>query len=391
MLPVTVPPHASIVVVGAGVAGTSIAYHLAKRGQTDVVVLDARRIGSGSTSKAAGGIRQQFSTEVNIRLSLLSLAFWHRFDEEMGSPIDFHQIGYLFLARDEDELATLRKNVELQNRFGVPSRIISPREVSELVPHLRVDDLVGASYCATDGYAGPYEATMAFAREAKRRGARIFEETPVTAIEVNDGRVQAVQTPVGRIVTPVVVNAAGAYAGKVGELVGVHVPVQPIRRHIFVSAPFPTIDYVMPLTVDMAGNFYFRREGPCILIGGGEDEELRGFDDSVDWNCFAEVARKVTVRLPILEQATFPRAWAGLREVTPDQHALLGPVSGLEGFYCACGFSGHGFMHAPATGQLMAELLLDGRTSLDISRLDPSRFAAPPEASFYSGKFLSGE
>lgn len=367
---------ADIVIIGGGVVGTSIAYHLARRGAgRGVVLLERDCLGAGSTSRAVGGIRSQFSTEINIRLSLESVRFWRRFEEEMGLPLDYREDGYLFLAQTEAEREQFCRNVALQNALGVPAQLLEPEEVERLVPGLRTDDLTGAAYNASDGRAGPHEATQAFARRAREGGVQILEGVTVTGIDVRGGRVRGVATSAGPWQTPVVVNAAGPWAAAVGRLAGVEIPVQPFRREIFVSEPFAELPARFPLIIDLHVGWYCAREGAGILMSGAKDRHP-SYDTHVDRTGFAQIAAVATHRLPVLERARFgKKAWAGLYDVSPDDHAILGPVPELEGFYLAVGFSGHGFQHSPATGRLIAELILDGYTTgIDIAQLSIMRF-----------------
>jgi sarcosine oxidase subunit beta len=367
---------ARILIIGGGVVGSSIAYHLAKRGAGgDVVLLEKNRVASGTTAAAVGGIRSQFSTEINIQFSLESVAFWRRWDEEIGLPADYREDGYLFLAQTESEAETFRRNVALQNRMGVPSRLISREEAQSLVPGMFVDDLTAIAYSDRDGRASPHEATTAYAKRAREGGVRIREGVEVTAIDTEGGRVRAVETSAGRIETPVVVNAAGPWSGLVGGMAGVDVPVKPYRREIFVSEPFDELPRHFPNVIDLHVGWYFWREGAGILMAGMKDDHS-SFQTHVNWDGLAHVAEFATHRHPALERAQFgKRAYAGLYDVSPDDHAILGPTE-VEGFYVATGFSGHGFQHSPATGRLMAELLLDGKTTgIDISPLGIGRFA----------------
>jgi sarcosine oxidase subunit beta len=367
---------AGILIIGGGVVGSSIAYHLAKRGAGgDVVLLEKNRVASGTTAAAVGGIRSQFSTEINIQFSLESVAFWRRWDEEIGLPADYREDGYLFLAQTEGEAETFRGNIALQNRMGVPSRLISREEAQSLVPGMFVDDLTAIAYSDRDGRASPHEATTAYAKRAREGGVRIREGVEVTAIDTKGGRVRAVETSAGRIETPVVVNAAGPWSGLVGGMAGVDVPVKPYRREIFVSEPFEELPRHFPNVIDLHVGWYFWREGAGILMAGMKDDHS-SFQTHVNWDGLAHVAAFATHRHPALERAHFgKRAYAGLYDVSPDDHAILGPTE-VEGFYVATGFSGHGFQHSPATGRLMAELLLTGRTTgIDISPLGIGRFA----------------
>jgi sarcosine oxidase subunit beta len=366
---------AEIVIVGGGAVGTSIAYYLGRRGAgRRVVLLERDTLGSGSTGRSAGGIRSQFSTEVNIRFSLEAVEVWRHFDEIFGLPVDYREIGYLFLAQTEAQAQQFARNVALQNRLGVPSRVIAPDEIARLVPGLNTDDLVAGAYSPSDAVAGPNEATQAFAHRARDAGVQIREGVEVTGIATHNGRVRAVETTQGRIETPVVVNAAGPWASLVGHMAGVDVPVKPYRRELFVSEPFDAIPEI-PLVIDLTVGWYFRREGPGLLMSGAKDEHS-SFDTHVDWPGLPRIAAHATHRMPPLAAARFgSKAWAGLYDVSPDDHAILGAVPGLEGFYCANGFSGHGFQHSPTSGRVLAELILEGRvTGQDIAPLSITRF-----------------
>ncbi|MBM4420131.1 MAG: FAD-binding oxidoreductase [Chloroflexi bacterium] len=368
---------ADVVLIGAGVVGSSIAYHLGKRGAGKrVVVIEKNTIASGTTSAAVGGIRGQFSTEINIQFSLESMRFWKRWQDEIGLPIGFEQIGYVFLGQTADEARVFERNVALQNRMGVPSRLISKGELNELVPGIFTDDLTAIAYSPEDSRATPTDATAAYAKRAREMGVRILEGTSVTAIAVQGGKVRAVQTSQGRIETPLVVNCAGPWAGKVGELAGVDVPVKPYRREIFISEPFAELPAHIPNVIDLHVGWYCLREGAGLLMSGMKDEHS-SFDVYVNWQSLATVGEFAVHRIPQLAGASWgKRAYAGLYDVSPDDHAILGPVPEVEGFLLATGFSGHGFQHSPATGRLMAELILDGHaTGIDIAPLAVTRFA----------------
>jgi sarcosine oxidase subunit beta len=371
------PGTASVVVVGGGVVGCSIAYHLARRGQRDVVVLEREAVGSGTTSKAAGGIRSQFPTETEIRFSLEAVDAFERFQEEFGVDIGYRRIGYLFLISDPEDLAGYRQRMALQRRLGVDVREITPAEAKAIVPALRVDDLIAAVWGPTDGMAGPAEVTGGFARRARELGVRIVEGVDVTAIAVAGGRAQGVTTALGSIAASVVVNAAGPAAARVARLAGVRIPVLPRRRHIFFTEPFPEIPGPVPLTTDRASGFYFRKEMEQLLLSPGDVEDIgEDFTVPVDRARIDETVDKALHRIPIVEKARIAGGWAGLRPLTPDDHAIIGWAPGVEGFFLAVGFGGHGFQHSPATGRHVAEWLLDGRPSLDLALFDPGRFAA---------------
>ncbi|MGI8552484.1 MAG: NAD(P)/FAD-dependent oxidoreductase [Dehalococcoidia bacterium] len=365
---------AAVVIVGGGISGGAIAYFLARRGCSDVLLLEQQTLGSGSTGAAAGGIRSQFSTEMNIRCSLLSLPFWRRFEEETGSPHPFNQTGYLFLATTREEIDALAAAVALQNQFGVRSRLVATEEMTGLAPALNSSDLAGGAYSAADGVGSPYDALQGYIKAARRLGVRIREGARLEAVETNHGRVQAVELGDGeRILTACVVNAAGPWSGAVGALAGLEVPVRPFRREIYVSEPFHELP-AGPLVIDLHTGWYYRREGERILMAGIADR-FSSWNTALDWSRLPEVAQTAVHRVPALAGVSFTSGWAGSYDISPDNHALLGGFPELEGFICACGFSGHGYMHSPATGMLVSELILDGKAiSLDISSLSPTRF-----------------
>jgi sarcosine oxidase, subunit beta len=372
----SLPRTASVVVIGGGVVGCSIAYHLTRRGQRDVVVLERDTVGSGTTSKAAGGIRAQFPTETEVRFSLEALRAFEHFRDEFGVDIGFRRIGYLFLISSEDDLRGFQKRMELQRSLGVDVRRLAPADAQKLVPALHVDDLIGAVWGPGDGLAGPAEVTNGFARRARELGARIAEGVQVTGIDLDRGRVRGVRTTDGDVGAPVVVNAAGPFAARVGRLAALEVPVYPRRRHIFFTEPFPQIPGPIPLTTDRRSGFYFRKEMEQVLLSPGDVQDVG--DDlsaSMDGAMVEDAVQKAIHRVPVLEQARIAGGWAGLRPLTPDDHAIIGWAPGVEGFFLAVGFGGHGFQHSPATGRYVAEWLLDGRPSLDLSLFDPGRFA----------------
>jgi sarcosine oxidase subunit beta len=365
---------ADIVIIGGGIIGVSIAYYLGKMGARNVLLLEKDLIGQGSTGLCAGGIRRQFTTEVNMRFALKAFEIFQHFEDEFGVDPEFRRIGYLFLATSPEEHDVFKENVEFQNRFGVPSQALSPEEVKKGWPFLNTEDVFGGAFCDTDGYAGPYEVTVGIARGARRYGAEILENAEVTSIEVKGGRIVSVTTPGGRVETQIVVNAAGPYAAKVGNMAGIEVPVKPIRRQLFVTEPFDKIPALVPLTIDYKQNFYFRREGESVLLSGPQDEEP-SFNLSTDFYAMVETAEKATHRVPVFEEANIARGWGGLYEISPDNHAILGRVPEVEGFFLANGFSGHGFQHGPAAGMVIAELILKGRAeTIDIDPLAPGRF-----------------
>lgn len=371
------PKTADVVIIGGGVMGVSAAYHLARRGCTDVVLLEKGPfLGMEATGKCAGGIRYQFSTEINVRLSQLSLPMLERFHAELGQDIDLHWPGYLFLLDNEADLALFRRNVAMQNRLGVPSRIISRQEAQALAPQLQMEDMLAAAWHAGDGLADPNGVVQGYAMGARRLGAKTLTSVEATGVRVESGRVTAVETSRGVIAAPVVIDAAGPWAGVVAAMAGVNLPITPLRRQIAVTTPLAGLAADFPFVIDFSRSLYFHREGEGILTGQSNPHETPGFDQSVD-NAWTEQHLELAAwRFPLLSQAGLLSQWAGLYEVTPDAHPVIDRLSEPAGFYLATGFSGHGFMHGPATGLLIAELLLDGRAhSLDIHQLRFSRFA----------------
>lgn len=372
-----IPTSASVVIIGGGVHGLSTAYHLAKRGLKDVIVLEKEpQLASGSTGLSAGGIRQQFSTEVNVRMSQYSVRRLERFEEEMGADPGFIQAGYLFLLSTKEEVALFRHSVALQNRLGVGTEWLSPDEIKARWPFLNVKDIVAATYNAADGYGDPYGVATGYAQQARRLGARILIQVEATDIDVSGGRVRGVQTTKGPIATEMVVNTSGPYARLVGQMAGVDLPARPYRRQVFATAPFPQIPRDAPMTIDFHYNWYFRPEGPGIITGMSKLDQPPGFDFTVDQEWMFEVIEHGIHRAPVFEEARIMRSWAGLYSITPNDQPIIGTIPGLEGFVCAVGFSGHGFMLAPACGLTLAEIILDGAAqTFDISEFSFSRFA----------------
>ena len=375
------PRSASITIIGGGIVGLSIAFHLAERGTTDVVVLERAEIASGATSKATGGIRQQFSSETEVRLSLESVRFYEQFADRVGSPFLFRQIGYLFLVTDRDQHAAFARNAALQRRLGVPTDMLSSQDVAERYPAIDPKGLVGASFCPTDGVGPPADAAYGFARRARELGVRIVEGAGVTAVEVDHGAICGVRTATERLATEVVVNAAGPWAGMVGKLVGCSLPVRPYPRQAFTVSAVAELGPDFPFTIDMQTGVYVHQEPGSIVLGGGDRVRTSGFEAVLDWSRFDHVVDSATRRVPALAEARSISGWCGLREMTPDDHAIVGPLDDPRGFWNAVGFSGHGFMHAPAVGRLMAEWLLDGSPSgIDVEAFALERFDAPDVA-----------
>ena len=365
---------ADVVVIGGGIVGLSIAYYLALKKAGKIVLFEKGQLGEGSTSRCVGGIRTQFSTEINIRFSLESLKTFEQFKEEFGINPEFRRIGYLFLGTSDWEIEAFKKNIKLQRKFGIPVEFSNSDEIGSRWPYLRTDDVLGGTFCAWDGYAGPNEILSGFASGAKRAGVRIREGTEVIGISLARGKIQSVKTKNEEISTPVVVNAGGPYAASIGGMAGVQIPVKPLRRQIFVTAPFHLTYHPIPLTIDFHRGWYFRQEGDGLLLSGPLDLEP-SFNLNTEYEAMAEASENAMYRVPVLEKACIARGWAGLYEISPDHHAILGRVPGVEGFILANGFSGHGFQHSPAVGKVISELIVDGEaTTIDVSSLSVERF-----------------
>ncbi len=371
---------AEVVMIGGGIVGASIAYHLAEAGCTDVLVLEREaHLGRGSTGKSMGGVRAQFSTEINIRLSLYALDFFARFEQATGCPGGYRPQGYLFVATTGKHMEYLRANFQLQRACGVTTvELLSPAEVLRRMPHLRSDDILGGSFSSTDGFVDPYSVMNGFMQRATEKGARLWKGVEVTGILKDSQGMTGVETARGTISTRKVVNTAGAWAAQVAALAGVDLPVRPLRRMLVPTEPFPLIAREAPMTIDMATGFHFRPEGLGVLLAWNDPEETPGFKTQFDPAFIEKILMRAVDRVPCFEalEVNPKRAWAGLYEMTPDHYPILGPVPEVPGFYLANGFSGHGVMHSPATGKVMADLILRGQTDLiDATALNLARFA----------------
>ncbi len=355
--------------------GCALAYQLAKR-DVDVVLLERETLGSQSTGKCAGGVRQQFSMEANVRLQRMSVGMFENFESETGHPADFRQIGYLFVLTLPQHVEDFRHNMEMWQRVGLTeARWVDTDEAARMVPLLNVDDVLGCTFCPSDGIASPADVTAGYASSARRHGARLKEGVQVTGIDVAAGRVQGVRTSAGDIATRLLFNCAGAWASSIGRMAGLEIPVLPYRRQVAVTGTFPTVPRTNPMTVDFQTSFYFHPEGDGVLMGMSDRSEPPGYVTEVNWGFLEKMFAQAEHRAPALVGAGIKTAWAGLYETTPDHQAILGPVPELEGFWCAAGFSGHGFMQAPAAALLLTQLLLDQRSEVDLSPFAFTRFA----------------
>lgn len=369
---------ADVVIIGGGIMGASTAYHLAKRGCTNIVVLEAGEMfGLGSTGLNAGGVRYQFATPVNIELSKLSIDMMERFAGEMDQEVGLRRCGYLFMLDDAADLEQFTRNVALQNAHGVPSRVVSPAEIAELAPEVELSGIIGGTWCPRDGLVDPNSLLQGFVSNARRLGATLETNAAVTRIDVERGGAMRVFAAGRAITTKTIVFTAGAWSGQVGALAGIHIPILPMRRQIAVTAAIPNLRRDFPFVIDFSRALYFHREGGGILTGMSNRDEPPGFDTHVDENWRLHHLEHAMQRLPMLADAEIAAEWAGLYEVTPDDQPILGRIPLLDGAYICAGFSGHGLMHGPAAGLLMAEEILDGRAhTIDIDPLRWERFDA---------------
>ena len=371
----TISNVADIIIIGGGVMGASTAYHLALRGQRNIILLEKEDFfGLGATGRCAGGVRYQFGTEINIRLSLLSLPMLERFKEEIGQAIDYRKTGYLFLLTTQDEVRVFKHNVDLQNRLGAQTQWLTGDEIRKLLPIMRLDDILAGSFNPSDGLVDPNSVVMGYIGAAQRLGVKTIMSSPVIGIQVQSGRVVGVETPDQRISTPIIVDATGPWSGQTGQMAGLHVPVVPIRRQWLTTSAIPDLPADFPFIIDFTKSLYFHPEGLGLLTGMSNPHESPGYDQNIDPEWELVHMEAAINRLPLLEHVGLASRLAGLYEVTPDAHPIFGKTP-IQGYYIVSGFSGHGFMHGPISGKLMAEIILDGQANtMDISMLDYARF-----------------
>ncbi len=372
----TVNSTADIVIIGAGIMGCAIAYSLAEKGARNIVVLERDQIGRGATSDAAGGIRQQFSTETNVKLAQHSVRVWEQFEEQFGHDISLRQQGYLFLLSEPRDRLIFEQNLAMQRRLGVPVSWLSNTEIHEVNPYIELQDVYGGTFCPEDGWVDTYAATIGYATAARRLGVRFEEGSEVLEILRTSDAISGVTTNSSSISSPMVIVCAGPHTRQVGRLAGVDIPVDPYRRMSFITEPFDALPPTLPMTIDFSTGLYFHPESGGFLFGMGNRDEPTSFDKTVDEEWLATTVEALVSRAPAFEAASILNGWAGFYEVTPDDNPVLGFVPEVAGLSVAAGFSGHGFMQGPAIGICMAELLLDGAaTTVDIQEFRPSRFA----------------
>ncbi|MFN8383326.1 MAG: FAD-dependent oxidoreductase [Anaerolineales bacterium] len=370
-----IPNTADIVIIGGGVMGASAAYHLAKRGMKNIVLLEKENFfGTGATGRCAGGVRYQFSTEINVKLSIESLPMIEHFKEELGQDVSYRQCGYLLVATNEKEVAMFKHNVEMQNKLGVPTQLLSGDEVRARLSLMKFDDALAGTFNQKDGTVDPNSVVMGYVTAAQKMGVQAISGVEVIGITVSGGNVEEVQTSLGGIKTRAVLNVAGPWSNQISTMAGIKIPVLPLRRQMFTTNPLKEVPEDFPFVIDFAKSLYFHREGEGLLIGMSNQEEKPGFDQNVDEDFELVNLEAAIERMPLVEKASRASHWAGLYEVTPDAHPIYGGTP-INGFTLCTGFSGHGFMHGPISGKLMSEFILDGKfSSVDVSMLDLKRF-----------------
>lgn len=366
---------ASVVIIGGGISGASIAYNLAKKGVKDIIVVEKKFLASGSTGRCGAGIRMQWGTEMNCRLSKFSTEFYETANEvlEYEGDIEFKQGGYLIVAGTEKEDAQFKKNVALQNSLGIPTVYLTPKEAKEIIPHMDETKIISATFCQKDGHLNPFHTTQAFANAAERLGVEFMKYTEVTGIKVENGKVIGVQTDKGFISTPIVVNAAGGYSKQIGEMAGVDIPVYAERHQILVTEPVNPVQN--PMYMGFSLNVYIQQSphGSFIMGRSGENEP-RDLRITSSWDFTESMAKDCCNLLPLLKDLRVVRQWAGLYCMSPDRQPIYSKADNIEGFYIATGFSGHGFMLGPVTGVVMSEMILGEKPSLPIEKLGLDRF-----------------
>ncbi|HLE63061.1 MAG TPA: FAD-binding oxidoreductase [Pyrinomonadaceae bacterium] len=370
---------ADVVIIGSGIVGSSVAYHLTQAGCANILVIEREaHQGKGSTGKSMGGVRAQFTTSVNIQMSLYSIKFFADFDETVGHPADYRPHGYLFCATNERHYEYLKGNRVRHLELGLKNvELITRDDILKMVPQLRVDDIVGGTFCPTDGFVDPHSVMMGFMSNARERGVRLWLDTAVTGINVENNEISGVETTRGLVTTRTVVNAAGAWAAELARMAGVDLPVEPLRRQLVPTEAFDRLPARFPMVIDMSTGFHFRREGKGILLAWNDPDETPGFKTDFEPSFIEKILTHAAARVPCLAEAQVNprRAWAGLYEMTPDHHAIIGPAPNVKGLFFANGFSGHGVMHSPASGRITADLILHGRSEIvDANQLSVERF-----------------
>ena len=374
------PDYVDVVIVGGGVMGASTAFHLAEAG-VSVLLCEKNELASGSTSKAAGGVRANFSDAFNVALGARSLDLFSRFQERPGYEIDLHRPGYLFALTKPEDVKLFESSTEIHKEFGVESKMLTPAEAALISPLLNVEDVLACSFTPNDGHCTPESVVIGYALGAKRLGAVVLTQTEVIEIELSGDEIVAVRTNHCRVKTNTVINCAGAWSPVIGQMVGLTLPVTPYRRELVITEPlnedFEDLPKSMPMTIDYSSSLYWHREGRGLLMGFSDKTNPPGFETTKDPEFLEKLGEIAAKRAPRLLDIGIGRGWVGLYEVTPDHNAILGEFKKISGFFYATGFSGHGFLQGPAIGEILRDLYLDKEPFVDISPLSADRFASP--------------
>ena len=366
---------ADIVIIGGGISGCSTAYHLAKKGQKTIVVLEKRFICGGSTGACGAGVRMQWGTKMNCAFSKYSIEYYEHANETLGyeGDIEFKQSGYLLIADTDREIEQFKKNIVVQHEVGIPSRMVDLDEAKRIVPHLNTSVLKGAAYCEKDGFLNPFHTTDAFYRAAKRLGVEFEVPCTVTDIIVENGRVKAVVTDRGTVETDCVINCAGGFSKEISEMAGVDVPVYKERHQILVTEPVEPMQG--PMVMSFGLNLYVQQSPHgSFIMGRSDSHEPRDGRVTSSWKFLEEMSKTIVNVLPPIAKLRIVRQWAGLYNMTPDRQPIYEKSDVVDGFYMAIGFSGHGFMFGPVTGAVMSEMVLGETPTIDASNLSLKRF-----------------
>lgn len=366
---------ADVVIIGGGISGCSIAYNLAKQGMKNIVVIEKNYICSGSTGRCGAGVRMQWGTEMNCTIAKKSIEFYENANEilEYDDDVEFKQSGYLLVASTDKEMIQFKKNIEIQHQVGIPSRLLTVQEAKEIVPYLNTDILTGAAFCEKDGFLNPFKTTDAYYKAAKRLGVEFHTYTEVIGIKTENGKVKGVVTNKGEISTEKIVNATNAWSNQICDMVNIDIPVYSERHQILVTEPVEALQG--PMVMSFSLNLYVQQSPHgSFIMGRGDANEPRDLRITSSWHFMEEMAKTIDDLLPPISNLRVIRQWAGLYNMTPDKQPIYGTVDGLEGFYLALGFSGHGFMFGPVTGIAMSEMILGKKPSIDVSMLNLNRF-----------------
>ncbi len=367
---------ADAVIIGGGIIGMAVAFHLAKDGFGHITLLEKELLpGAGATSKAAGGIRAQFSSKINVQMSMLSEKMFERFKEDTGHDALFDQVGYMFVLEEDKDVEAFTKAYELQKSLGLDAVLLQPDQIARYAPHISLEGLKLATFCKDDGLGDPHEFLTGYEQAARKLGVEIVYDSEVTGITTSGGKITSVKSAKGDIDTSIVINCAGPQAKLIGQMVGADIKVEPIRRQIVTTGELDFVQPSFPMVVDVKSGLYFHKESKGLLLGWADPAVQPSFDISLDPDYTDAIVEKALARIPILETAEIGNQWAGLYETTPDHLAIIGWEPSVQGMFICAGFSGHGFMHAPAAGLITTEIVMGKDLSIDISPLSPERFA----------------